>query len=436
VGSQVGPYVLLSGIGAGSMGEVWKARDPRLSRVVAIKVLPAPFAADPERVRRFEREARTIAALNHPHICQIYDIGPGYLVLEYIEGAIAHGPLPADEAVRLAAQIAAALEMAHRKNVLHRDLKPANILVTPDGLAKLLDFGIATLTAVDEDFTRTVDDVAFGTAAYMSPEQAAGQPLDQRSDIFSFGAVVYELLSGSRAFGRSSTLQALKAVESEEPPPLETSPALDQIVRRCLRKRPEERFQTIGDVRAALEACAAADPPAERRASIAVLAFANMSADPEAEYFSDGLAEEIINALAHVPGLKVIARTSAFAYKGRHEDIRRIAGTLGVAHVLEGSVRKAGNRIRVTAQLIAASDGSHLWSERYDREMADVFEIQDDISRAIASALQVRLAAPPSTRHVPRLPAHDLVLCHRALQARRFSATARPSRGINRPHRR
>ena len=392
------------------MGEVWKAHDPRLSRDVAIKVLPPEFASDADRQRRFEREARAIAGLNHPHICQIYDIGPGYLVLEHIDGTTPRGPLPPGEAVQMARQIAAALEVAHGKNILHRDLKPANILVTPAGQAKLLDFGLATLTVADEDVTRTLDGVVIGTAPYMSPEQAEGGSLDHRSDIFSFGAVLYELLTGNRAFGGATALQALKAVTSDEPPPFEAPVSVERIVRRCLRKRPADRFQTMAEVSAALEGCASADPTPVARASIAVLAFANMSADPEAEYFSDGLAEEIINALAQVPALKVIARTSAFAYKGRNEDVRRIGDTLGVAHVLEGSVRRAGNRIRVTAQLIAASDGSHLWSERYDREMADVFAIQDDIAQAITGALQVKLASPASTRHVPRLSAHDLVL--------------------------
>ncbi len=211
-GARLGPYEVVCLLGAGGMGEVWKAHDPRLSRDVAIKVLPPEFAADADRQRRFEREARAIAGLNHPHICQIYDIGPGYLVLEHIDGTTPRGPLPPGEAVQLARQIATALEVAHRKNILHRDLKPANILVTPAGQAKLLDFGLATLTVADQDVTRTLDGVVIGTAPYMSPEQAEGGSLDHRSDIFSFGAVLYELLTGNRAFGGATALQALKAV--------------------------------------------------------------------------------------------------------------------------------------------------------------------------------------------------------------------------------
>ncbi len=387
-GTRLGPYEVVSPIGAGGMGEVWKARDPRLGRDVAIKVLPETFAADADRLRRFEQEARAIASLNHPHICQIHDVGPGYLVLEYVEGEPLRGPLAPAEGVRLALQVADALGAAHQKGILHRDLKPANILVTRDGRAKVLDFGLAKVMTAEQDVTRTTEGIVAGTAAYMSPEQAEGKPLDARSDIFSFGAVLYEMVSGSRAFSGTTTLHVLNAVLSDDPPSLQAPAALERTVRRCLQKRPGDRFQTMADVRMALEKTAREliEGPEEPRASIAVLAFTNMSADPENEYFSDGLAEEIINALTHVPGLKVIARTSAFAFKGKHDDIRRIAETLGVAHVLEGSVRKAGNRIRITAQLIAAADGSHLWSERYDRELADVFAIQDEIAQAITPA--------------------------------------------------
>jgi eukaryotic-like serine/threonine-protein kinase len=412
-GTHLGPYEIVAALGAGGMGEVWKARDTRLDRIVAIKRLSGQHS------ERFEQEARAIAALNHPHICQIYDVGPDYLVLEYVEGQPLRGPLPTDEAVRLALQIASALEEAHRQGILHRDLKPANIMVTvrsgPSGapVAKLLDFGLAKLITEDADVTKTSGGVVLGTAAYMSPEQADGRPVDARSDIFSFGVVLYEMLSGSRAFGGTSTVRVLTAVLHDEPPSVVAPPALERIVRRCLRKQPTDRFQSMGDLKRALEEAARerTEPSEEPRPSVAVLPFINMSADPENEYFSDGLAEEIINALTHVPGLKVIARTSAFAFKGKQEDIRRIAETLGVAHVLEGSVRKAGSRIRVTAQLVAAADGSHLWSERYDRELADVFAIQDDISQAIASALQVTLTSRPAqSRHTPKLPAYEAVL--------------------------
>jgi TolB-like protein/predicted Ser/Thr protein kinase len=402
---QLGPYMLLELIGSGGMGEVWKARDTRLQRIVAIKRLTG------HHDHRFEMEARAIAALNHPNICQIHDVGPEYLVLEYVEGRPLHGPLATDEVVRLALQIAAALEQAHSRGILHRDLKPANILVTPEGTAKLLDFGLAKLTSTgSSDITRTVEGMVLGTPAYMAPEQAQGRPLDERSEIFSFGSVLYEMLSGRRAFDGESAGDSLRAVLGEDPPPLQASPALDRVVMRCLDKSPAGRFQTVTELRAALEQIDL--KPAAARPSIAVLPFANMSGDPDNEYFGDGLAEEVINALALIPGLKVIARTSAFAFKGKHEDVRRTAGTLGVAHILEGSVRRAGSRVRVTAQLISAHDGSHLWSQRYDRELADVFAIQDEISAAIAAALRVELSAEPaaSRRYTPNLPAYEALL--------------------------
>ena len=411
-GDRLGPYEIVSQLGAGGMGEVYRARDTRLNRDVAIKVLPGDVAADSERVRRFQQEAQAVAALNHPHICQIYDVAPTYLVLEYIEGEPPRGPMAAGEVVRLAIQIASALEAAHRRGILHRDLKPANIIQDRSASAKILDFGLAKFIDGEADVTRTADGVVMGTVAYMSPEQAEGLPIDERSDMFSFGAVLYELLTGRRAFDGTTSLQVLDAVRRVNPPPTSAAPVLDRIVRRCLEKRSADRFVSMSAVRQALEDAGrplTSSSLADAQPSIAVLPFANMSADPENEYFSDGLAEEIINALSHVAGLKVIARTSAFAFKGKLEDVRRIADALGVAHVLEGSVRKAGNRIRVTAQLIAAADGTHLWSERYERELADVFAIQDDIAVAITSALQVKLAGR-AAEHTPPPEAYEALL--------------------------
>jgi serine/threonine-protein kinase len=390
----LGPYEILAPIGSGGMGEVWKARDTRLGRTVAIKRLHGQHG------ERFEQEARAIAALNHPHICQIFDIGPDYLVLEYIDGKPLLGPIGIEEAVRLALQIASALEEAHGRGVLHRDLKPANILVTAKGSAKLLDFGLAKLTT-GADSTRTIDGTISGTPSYMAPEQIEGKPCDARSDVFSFGAVLYEMLAGSRAFdGMASVLR-----DDPKPPP-----ALGSVVMRCLAKQPGQRFQTIAEVKAALELAIA--NPVEKTPSIAVLPFANMNRDADDEYFSDGLAEEIINALTQIAGLKVIARTSAFAFKGKNEDVRRIAEALGVTNVLEGSVRRAGSRLRVTAQLIHAVDGTHLWSQRFDRELTDVFAVQDEIAAAIAGALQLTLTGKPSTAraHEPNLPAYEELL--------------------------
>ncbi len=404
-GTRLGPYEILSAIGVGGMGEVWKARDTRLGRIVAIKQLTASDAD------RFDKEARAIAALNHPHICQVYDVGPDYLVLEYIEGHPIGGPLPADEVLRLAIQIAGALEGAHSKGILHRDLKPANIMVTEGGSAKLLDFGLAKLMDADADVTRTVDGMVIGTVAYMAPEQAEGKPLDARSDVFSFGAVLYEMLSGARAFPGTTTIQVWNAVLRDDPSPLQALPALDRIVRRCLAKQPGQRFQTMTDVRVGLEQAAReiAAPSREQHASIAVLPFANMSRDPD-----DDILQRRTGRGAHQPSgprphLKVTARTSAFAFRGKEQDIRRIAEALGVRTILEGSVRRAGSRVRVTAQLINAEDGYHLWSERYDRELTDVFAIQDDIAQAIAGALQLKLVSKPA-RHTPDFPAYEALL--------------------------
>jgi serine/threonine-protein kinase len=404
------------------MGEVYKAHDGRLNRTVAIKRLIA------DDVSRFQSEARAIAAINHPHICQIYDVGPDYLVLEYLQGEPLGGPVSRDEAVRLASQIADALHAAHERGILHRDLKPANVMVVRLGgtpHAKLLDFGVAQLASPDPSATRTVAGEVMGTPAYMSPEQASAKPLDARSDVFSFGAVLYELLAGTRAFTGDSAAQILCAVLRDDPRPLEAPPALQQIVRRCLAKDPDRRFPTMADVRRALQHLTPAS--ADVTTSIAVLPFANLSRDADDEYFSDGLSEEIINALTQVRGLKVIARTSAFAFKGKNEDIRTIANSLGVTHVLEGSVRRAGGRVRVTAQLIDAADGAHRWSQRYDREMSDIFAVQDDIAAALAGALKLQLA-PTSERRMPSLPAYEAYLRYRSYQWQFTPEAARRSR--------
>jgi serine/threonine protein kinase len=439
-GDKIGPYEILAPIGAGGMGEVYRAHDPRLRRDVAIKVSAQQFS------ERFEREAHAIAALNHPNICQVYDIGPNYLVMEFIEGTPLAGPFPLDVALRHAVQIGDALSAAHAKGITHRDLKPANILVTASGI-KLLDFGLAQLSCDADSHQRAADATAsvgmtmpgtiLGTAAYMSPEQAEAKPVDARSDIFSFGLVLYEMLSGRRAFTGDSAIGIMAAILHKEPEPLDTTPALQTILARCLRKSPADRFQSITQVKDALLAATSGvrsavsgAPPAlhtpsssaERTPSIAVLPFANVGGDKENEYFSDGLAEEILNCLAQIPGLKVIARTSSFAFRGKEQDITKIAETLRVRTILEGSVRRAGSRVRVTAQLIDAEDGSHLWSQRYDREVADVFAVQDEIAQAIASALRVKFSGTPAPfeQYRPSLPAYEALL-----KARHYSGSGR-----------
>jgi serine/threonine protein kinase/Tfp pilus assembly protein PilF len=416
-GEQLGPYRIVASIGKGGMGEVYRATDTRMGRDVAVKVVAEQF------IERFDHEVRAIAALNHPNICTIHDVGPNYLVMEYVDGVPLKGPLPEATALQFAVQIAAALDAAHARGIIHCDLKPANILVTGDRL-KLLDFGVARLASaptLERMETRTVpkpapyaaphaaphaagaasefgDDVATvqltpndvsGTPAYMSPEQAVGEMVDARSDIFSFGVVLYELLAGRRPFSGETMHTVLAAIRESEPAPLEASPEVARLVARCLRKSPAERFQSMSELRPVLEKATAS--VTQKEPSIAVLPFVMTGAGADSDYFSEGLAEDIINALSGVSGLKVIARTSSFAFKDKVQDIRGIAEALGVDHVLEGSVRTAGNRIRINTQLISGRDGAQLWSKRYDRELIDVFIIQDEISNAIANELKVSL---------------------------------------------
>jgi serine/threonine-protein kinase len=403
------------------MGEVYKARDTRLDRAVAIKVLPSNLSSNPELRARFDREAKNISSLSHPNICTLYDVGHeeghDFLVMEFLEGEtladrLKRGPLPIGEVLKISIEIADALDKAHRRGMVHRDLKPANLFLTDHGATKILDFGLAK-SAVETDSGEAVTlselpltspGATVGTIAYMSPEQARGEPLDARSDLFSFGVLLYETTIGCRPFSGATTAILFDAILNRRPKPMtelnpKTPPDLERIITRLLAKSSASRYQSaqavLEELRAARDSVrggfGSSGTVPDRTPSIAVLPFANLSADPEQEYFSDGLAEETINALTQVSGLKVIARTSAFAFKGKNEDIRKIAETLGVTNVLEGSVRRAGGRIRVTAQLIQAIDGTHLWSQRYDRETVDVFAIQDEISAAIADQLKVRL---------------------------------------------
>jgi eukaryotic-like serine/threonine-protein kinase len=429
-GKRVGPYHLAARIGAGGMGEVYKARDTRLDRTVAVKILPTPVAHDSQARERFEREARSVAALNHPHICTLYDIGTSddvdFLVMEYVDGDTLHGPLAGDEALRLALQIASALAAAHHQGILHRDIKPGNVMVTASGV-KLLDFGLAKSMEIGKDATVTSTGTVLGTVAYMSPEQAQGLHLDARSDIFSFGAVLYEMVSGTRAFNGATTPQVLSAVLRDDPPPLWPSSPLEPVVRKCLAKQPGERFQTMDEVLDALRAVVMA--PVKEAPSIAVLPFASMIADADNEFFSDGIAEEIINALAQLEGLRVAAHTSSFSFKGRSIEAGEIARRLNVRHLLEGSVRKAGGRVRVTVQLVDAAKGFQIWSERYDRELADIFDVQDEITRAIVRRLKVALAIEDAGRLVEvtttNMEAYQAYLKGRALLYRRGPWVAR-----------
>ena len=458
VGTTISHYEILEKLGEGGMGMVFKARDTALGRFVAIKVLIAGTAETSDRRARFIQEARAASSLNHPNIITIHDIvtidAGECIVMEFVRGQtladmIETGRIPSVDSIKIAMQMSDALAAAHNIGIVHRDLKPANVMITPEGLAKVLDFGLAKLeneagsnpaTALGQpdgktmsihidNRPRTTEGAIIGTLSYMSPEQAQGQKIDSRSDIFSFGAVLYEMLTGERAFKGDSGIATLTAVLRDDPrnftqAGIDAPGELQDVVFRCLRKDPDQRHQTMRDVKDSLEqiyfasrsgiiqlASAVWKRPQTARAipSIAVLPFLNLSSDKENEYFSDGLAEEIINALTHLENLRVTARTSAFAFKGAQLDVRQIGESLRVSSVLEGSVRKSGNRVRISVQLIDVSEGNNLWSERYDREMTDVFEIQDEISQAIVGNLKVRLSSHSGTRTDPTQPLTPLV---------------------------
>jgi serine/threonine protein kinase/tetratricopeptide (TPR) repeat protein len=450
-GRSVGPYQILDKLGEGGMGAVYKARDTRLGREVALKFLPADVTGDEERRVRFLREAQSASRLNHPNIVTIYDIGEGdgshFITMEYVSGKTlayaipAHG-LEGSLAIRLAIQICSALGKAHSAGIIHRDLKPANIMLTDEGVAKVLDFGLAklsepascsdtavTLTAFS-DRADTRLGIVVGTAAYMSPEQASGLAVDHRSDIFSFGLVLYEMLSGERAFPGHTPMVAMAAILHSEPRPLNIVPvSRAAIVMRCLRKNPDERFQTMAAVRHALEeseslsgGTAALTAAIQKSPSLAVLPFVNMNRDEENEFFCDGLTEELINALSQLRNLRIVSRSTVFQFKGAITDIRLIGEKLQVTTALEGSVRKSGNRLRITAQLVNLSDGCQIWSQRFDREMKDIFEVQDEVTLAIVEHLKIRLTGeqqPAAARRAPENPeAYTLYLKGRYHQHR------------------
>jgi len=471
-GTRVGPYEIAGLVGAGGMGEVYRASDPRLGREVAIKILPPSFAHDPDRLRRFEQEARAAGVLNHPNIVAVHDVGTQdgapYVVSELLEGetlrdALAGGGMSARRALDYAVQLARGLAAAHEKGIIHRDLKPENVFVTRDGRVKILDFGLAKLaepkiplgavTNAPTAAPATEAGVVLGTLNYMAPEQARGAAADARSDIFSFGAVLYEMLSGERAFARPSAADTISAILKEDPrefpPASDVPPGLDRVVRHCLEKDPERRFQSARDLVFGLEslsdspgtASGAAPrrarwwpfaaglaaavlavaalilirprtgrreaPAASDRKSIAVLPFQNLSPEAENAYFADGMMEDILTQLAKIRDLKVISRASVMRYKGSQKPIPAIASELGVATVLEGSVRRAGDRVRITGQLIDARTDQHLWAETYDRDLKDVFAIQSEVAQRIAAALSATLS-PAERKRIEQPPTRNL----------------------------
>ena len=437
IGQLLSHYRIVEKLGQGGMGAVYKAEDMKLERTVAIKVLAPELASRADTRERFVREAKSAAALNHPNICSIYEIGEAeeklFIVMELVEGCtvkerLLSGPLTMTELVSISLQAAAGLRAAHERGILHRDIKTSNLMLTPDHRVKILDFGLARL---DEGSELTRSGMMLGTPAYMSPEQARGEAVDKRSDLWSFGVVLYEMATARLPFG-AGTAQALYAILHKDPPPLrslrpEIPSRLEALIQKALAKDPATRWQRIEDMIVDLELLRegpstafpprlespGASPPSSFH-SVAVLPFVNMGPDREDDYFSDGLTEEIINALTQIRELRVVSRASVFQFKGMSQDIREVGSKLRVEAIVLGSLRKVGNRLRIGAQLVYAENGYQIWSDRFDREMKDLFDLQDDLTQAIVAELRIRLVGESQRavlkRRTDNVEAHDLYL--------------------------
>src|SRR5436189_382276 len=475
VGRTIGHYKLSKRIGTGGMGEVYLATDMTAGRKAALKLLPTRFTSDAERLKRFQQEAHAVVGLNHPNILTVYEIGEDhsthYIASELIEGETLRqrqmrGRMQLSEAVDVAIQVASALAAAHEAGIVHRDIKPENIMLRPDGYVKVLDFGIAKLAEQEVPATIPTEEALslvetnlgsiLGTVRYMSPEQACGAQVDKRTDIWSLGAVLYEMVTGHAPFTGDTPREAMASILEKEPPPLTSyvahAPAEpQQIISRTLRKDCEERYQSTHELlealkglrhklefKAELKRSTAAPklaafimlaaivvgaffafrmsrhravplPPFPEK-SIAVLPFLNLSQAKDQEYFCDGMSEEILDALAKVDGLRVVARTSSFSFKGKNPDVSDLGKKLNVENVVEGSVRRDGNRVRISAQLINARNGLQLWSETYERELQGVFALQDEITRAIVDALKIKLAISLPAHQQRNTEGYDLYL--------------------------
>jgi serine/threonine protein kinase/tetratricopeptide (TPR) repeat protein len=472
IGTKLGPYSILERIGKGGMGEVYRARDERLERDVAVKVLPESTFADEASRRRFRREAVALARLNHPHIAAIYDFdsvdGHDFLVMEYVGGQplaekLAAGPLSEQEVVRLGSAVAEALDEAHGQGVVHRDLKPQNIGLTPRGQPKVLDFGLAALMRPAGGESSTATQALAGTIHYMSPEQMRGRAPDPRSDLWSLGVVLFEMATGVRPFQRALSTAVVEAILHEEAPPPASlnrslSSGLERIILGCLRKQPDERTQSAREVAASLKALASdsVGPSASPRAqaprrrppwtllaalalgviagvtawrnhrdgasrvaeirALAVLPLSNLSGDPQRAYFADAMTEELTSELASLRSLRVISSTSAARYRASDKSMRQIADELGVNALIEGSVLHTGDQVRITVQLIEAATDQHLWSRSYERRHADVIGLQRDVARAVAQEIRLALS-PEEQRRFATLPTRNTQAYEAYLQA-------------------
>jgi len=458
VGKTISHYVILEKVGGGGMGVVYKAKDNRLGRNVALKFLPEGFSADAHAIERFRREARAASALNHPGICTIYDIddfeGQPFIAMELLEGQtlkhrIAGKPIETSELLDVGIQIADGLDAAHSKGIVHRDIKPANIFLVHRGQAKILDFGLAKLAprlqraaeSVGASAMRTQSHVlreehltspgsSMGTVAYMSPEQARGEELDARSDLFSLGIVLYEMSTGAVPFSGSTAAVIFDGILHSTPPPAaESNPrlpaAMENVLGKALEKDPDLRYQTAGELRADLKrmkrdiessrrpaaekAGAAKAPPAavaSGKKLVAVLYFENQGGGKEDEYFRDGMTEDIITELSKITQLQVFPRSEMLVFRDKPATAPQVGQQLGAAYVLEGTIRRSGNRLRITAQLVESSTRHSVWAERFDRQLEDVFAIQDEIARSIAQALRITLT-PQEEKTIARKPTEN-----------------------------